>query len=228
MSEKEQTGEAAETAAANGAETAAETPREDAKETAEETDQTESPAEDPTEALRGELAAEKDRNMRLLADFDNFRRRVTREKNETYQRATESAIAEFLPILDNFDRAIGQAPAAGDPFADGVRMVYEQFANVLAKTGVTPIPSVGEPFNPEIHEAIAYQPSPNAPEGQVIYEAKRGYRMGDHVVRPASVIVSSGAPKTEPPPADAEDKAGDAEPAGAAEAQTELKAEKEN
>ena len=205
MSEKEQTGESAETAAAIGAEEAAEELREEAQGTAQGTAQEaepeDKPAEDPSEALRGELAAEKDRNMRLLADFDNFRRRVTREKNETYQRATEAAIVEFLPVLDNFDRAIAQAPAAGDPFADGVRMVYEQFSNVLAKAGVTPIAAMGEAFNPDIHEAIAYQPSPDAPEGQVIYEAKRGYRMGDRVVRPASVIVSSGAPKTEAAPA---------------------------
>ncbi len=204
MSEKERTEESAETAAATGAETAAEETREATQETTQEAAQnTESDtaqAEDPAEALRGELAAEKDRNMRLLADFDNFRRRVTREKNETYQRATEAAIVEFLPVLDNFDRAIAQAPATGDPFADGMRMVYEQFSNVLSKAGVTPIPAVGEPFNPDVHEAIAYQPSPDAPEGHVVYEAKRGYRMGDRVVRPASVIVSSGAPKSETMP----------------------------
>ena len=201
MSEKEQTGESAETAVANGAEEAAEELREEAQGAAQEAEPEDKPAEDPAEALRGELAAEKDRNMRLLADFDNFRRRVTREKNETYQRATEAAIVEFLPVLDNFDRAIAQAPAAGDPFADGVRMVYEQFSNVLTKAGVTPIAAMGEAFDPDIHEAIAYQPSPDAPEGQVIYEAKRGYCMGDRVVRPASVIVSSGAPKTEAAPA---------------------------
>ena len=112
MSEKERTEESAETAAATGAETAAEETREAAQETTQEaTQNTESEttlAEDPAEALRGELAAEKDRNMRLLADFDNFRRRVTREKNETYQRATEAAIVEFLPVLDNFDRAIAR------------------------------------------------------------------------------------------------------------------------
>ena len=230
MSEKEETEETAGTAAAADAEkAAAEEPREAAEETAEEAKQEEVPAEDPAEALRGEVAAEKDRNMRLLADFDNFRRRVTREKNETYQRATEAAIAEFLPVLDNFDRAIAQAPAAGDPFADGMRMVYEQFSNVLSKAGVTPIVAMGEAFNPAIHEAIAYQPSPDAPEGQVIYEAKRGYRMGDRVVRPASVIVSSGAPKTEAAPAEAPaDEAKAAASEETASATAEPKADKEN
>ncbi|MBQ6924802.1 MAG: nucleotide exchange factor GrpE [Kiritimatiellae bacterium] len=154
------------------------------------------------EKLKDEIAAEKDRNIRLLADFDNFRRRVAREKNETYQRAAEATIAEFLPVLDNFDRAIAQAPEAGDAFADGVRMVYGQLSDVLAKAGVTPVQALGAPFNPAEHEAIAYQPSADAPEGQVIYEAKRGYRMGDRVIRPASVIVSSGAPQAaEPAPA---------------------------
>ena len=230
MSEKEETEETAGTAAAADAEkAAAEEPREAAQEAAEEAKQEEVPAEDPAEALRGELVAEKDRNMRLLADFDNFRRRVTREKNETYQRATEAAIAEFLPVLDNFDRAIAQAPAAGDPFADGMRMVYEQFSNVLSKAGVTPIAAMGEAFNPDIHEAIAYQPSPDAPEGQVIYEAKRGYRMGDRVVRPASVIVSSGAPKTETAPAEAPaDEAKAAASEETASATAEPKADKEN
>ena len=197
-SEKEKAEETVETTATPGAEGTTEATRE----ASPEEKQTETPAEDPAEQLRADLAAEKDRNMRLLADFDNFRRRVTREKNETYQRATEATIAEFLPVLDNFDRAIAQAPEAGDPFADGMRMVHAQFADVLAKTGLTPISSIGEPFNPDIHEAIAYQPSPDAPEGQVVYEAKKGYRMGDRVIRPASVIVSSGAPKTEEAPED--------------------------
>ena len=207
MSEKEELAEeSAGRAAANDAETAAEETHEAAHEAAEEKEPENAPAEDPAEALRVALAAEKDRNMRLLADFDNFRRRTTREQNETYQRATEAAVSEFLPVLDNFDRAIAQAPAAGDAFADGMRMVHEQFSAVLAKAGVTPIPAVGEPFDPGIHEAIAYQPSHDAPEGQVIYEAKRGYRMGDRVVRPASVIVSSGAPggETTPPEAPAD------------------------
>ena len=224
MSEKEQTGENADKAAKPDAEETAEAPREDAPEASAEPEET--PVEDPAEALRKELAAEKDRNMRLLADFDNFRRRVTREKNETYQRATEAASAEFLPILDNFDRAIAQAPAAGDPFADGMRMVYGQFSDVLAKAGLTPIAAMGEPFNPDFHEAIAYQPSPDAPEGQVIYEAKRGYRMGDRVVRPASVIVSSGTLKTETSADDAaveRDKADEA-----ADTPTESKSEGEN
>ncbi len=163
------------------------------------------PADEPDEIekLKDEIASEKDRNIRLLADFDNFRRRVTREKNETYQRAAEATIAEFLPVLDNFDRAIGQAPGAGDAFADGVRMVYGQLSEVLSRAGVTPVEAIGAAFNPAEHEAIAYQPSAEAPEGQIIYEAKRGYRMGDRIIRPASVIVSSGnPPAAEPEPAE--------------------------
>ena len=205
MSEKEMDAESAETAREQEPAAAGETAPEDGVEDAEKQEREGGPEaeqqaiseEDPVEKLKGELAAEKDRGMRLLADFDNYRRRVTREKNETYQRATEAAIAEFLPVLDNFDRAIAQAPAAGDPFADGVRMVYGQLSEVLAKAGVKPIEALGADFNPDEHEAIAYQPSADAPEGKVIYEARRGYRIGDRVLRPSSVIVSSGAPAQE-------------------------------
>ena len=225
MSEKEKEAESAETEREQEpapGETAPEAGAEEAEdkegEDKTEAGQPEAAAEDPVEKLKGELAAEKDRNIRLLADFDNYRRRVTREKNETYQRATESAIADLLPVLDNFDRAIAQAPAAGDPFADGVRMVFSQFSEVLAKAGVKPIEALGADFNPADHEAIAYQPSADAPEGKVIYEARRGYRIGDRVLRPASVIVSSGAPaqaepQTEPAPADDAEK-GQGEPTG--------------
>ena len=174
--------------------------------TEEKAEEEKIPEKDPSEKLQEELAAAKEQNIRLLADFDNFRRRVTRERNETYQRATESVITDFLPVMDNFERAISQAPAAGDPFADGVRMVFDQLSAVLAKFGVTPIEAMGADFNPNDHEAIAYQPSPDAPEGQVIYQAKRGYKMGDKVIRPASVIVSSGAPAA---PAEKEDKPAD-------------------
>ncbi len=217
MSEKEMDAESAETAREQEPAAAGETAPEAGAEEAEkqegegepEAKQQAIPEEDPVEKLKGELAAEKDRGMRLLADFDNYRRRVTREKNETYQRATEAAIAEFLPVLDNFDRAISQAPAAGDPFADGVRMVYGQLSEVLAKAGVKPIEALGAAFDPADHEAIAYQPSADAPEGRIIYEARRGYRIGDRVLRPASVIVSSGAPARDEAPAGPDD--GDAE-----------------
>lgn len=144
-------------------------------------------------ALEAALAAEKDRNVRLYADFENFRRRMERERLETWGRAEHDLLADLLPVVDNFDRAIGQA--GDDPFSAGVKMVHSALLDFLKKRGVEAIESLGKPFDPAYHEAVAYQPSPDAAEGTVIYETRKGYRVGDSVLRPASVIVSSGAPK---------------------------------
>lgn len=158
----------------------------------------EAPA-DPLSKLGDELAAAKEQNIRLLADFDNYRRRMARERTETYQRAAESIYTELLPVVDNFERALAAAPAGGDAFADGMRMVYGQLKELLAKGGVEPIESLGKDFDPAVHEAIGYQPSPDVGEGKVFFEHVRGYRMGDRVIRPASVMVSSGKPGTANP-----------------------------
>lgn len=162
------------------------------------------------ETLRDELAKAKEQNVRLLADFDNFRRRTIRESSETYQRASEAIFTELLPVIDNFERALTQAPAEGDGFADGVRMLHTQLVGILEKAGVVAIDALGADFNPAEHDAIAYQPSPDTPEGKVIYQTQRGYRMGDKVIRAAMVIVSSGSP-AEAAPAEADKTA---EPAG--------------
>ncbi len=187
------------------AETASsEPPAEEQAAEAAEAPQEEAPA-DPLSKLGDELAAAKEQNIRLLADFDNYRRRMARERTETYQRASESIYTDLLPVVDNFERALAAAPEAGDPFADGMRMVYGQLKELLAKGGVEPIESLGKDFDPAVHEAIAYQPSPDVAEGKIFFEHVRGYRMGDRVIRPAAVIVSSGAPSS--PAAEAADDA---------------------
>ena len=145
-------------------------------------------------ALEAALAAEKDKNVRLYADFENFRRRMERERLETWARAEHEILAALLPVVDNFDRAMAQA--GDDPFSEGVRMVHSSLIDFLAKREVTTIATVGEPFDTAIHEAVAYQPSPDAEEGIIIYETRRGYMVGHSVLRPASVIVSSGKPET--------------------------------
>ena len=144
--------------------------------------------------LEAALAAEKDKNVRLYADFENFRRRMERERLETWARAKHEILAALLPVVDNFDRAMAQA--GDDPFSEGVRMVHSSLIDFLAKREVTTIATVGQPFDTAIHEAVAYQPSPDAEEGIIIYETRRGYMVGHSVLRPASVIVSSGKPET--------------------------------
>ncbi|MBR0056844.1 MAG: nucleotide exchange factor GrpE, partial [Kiritimatiellae bacterium] len=152
----------------------------------------EAPAPDAA-ALAAALAEEKDRNVRLYADFENFRRRMERERLETWARAERDVLSAVLPIADNFDRAMAQA--GDDPFSEGVRLVHASLLDFLKKHEVAAIETVGKPFDPAIHEAVAYQPSPGAPEGTVIYETRKGYKAGETVLRPASVIVSSGKPE---------------------------------
>lgn len=180
-----------------------------------------SPEGEPAAAsdqLQKQIDSLKEQNVRLLADFDNYRRRVARERDETYEHAKENVVSEFLPVMDNFERAISQAPAVGDPFADGVRMIFSGIKDALAKSGVAAFSAIGKPFDPAEHEAISYQPSPDADEGVVIFEVKCGYKLGDKVIRPATVVVSSGKPEAKADEA-AGEKAGEpaAEDAPAAE-----------
>ncbi len=165
-----------------------------ADEAAPQTDEAADAGASEVEALKKALAEEKDRAVRLYADFENFRRRTAKERAETYQRASAAVYEALLPVIDNFTRAIAQA--GDDPFASGVKIVFGQLSDFLKKGGVETIESVGTAFDPAVHEAVAYQPSAEAAEGIVIYETRKGYRMGDQVIRPASVIVSSGAPQT--------------------------------
>lgn len=149
--------------------------------------------------LRRELEASKDRSVRLMADFDNYRKRMNRERAEIVRRAGEDLVSSLLPVIDHFDLALQQAADASDPFVVGVRMVYDQLVSALGKEGLSRLDAVGVLFDPSIHEALAYQPSPEVAEGHVIIQTRCGYRLGDHLMRPVSVIVSSGAPQAPSP-----------------------------
>jgi molecular chaperone GrpE len=152
-------------------------------------------AAEEMETVRKELEASRDRHVRLLADFENFRRRVARDRDEMTRRAHEGLLTELLPVLDHFELALSQAPDPDSPFVTGVRMVYEQLMGILAKAGLNVIDASGTAFDHNIHEAVAVQTSAQVPEGNVIQQTRRGYSLGDHVLRPANVIVSSGAPQ---------------------------------
>lgn len=158
-------------------------------------------AQAATANLQQELDASRAQNVRLLADFDNYRKRVARERSEIVKRAGEEIVAELLPVLDHFDLALQQAADPEAPFVVGIRMVYDQLVAALGKAGLAAIQAPGQRFDPAIHDAIAYQPSPEVDEGCVLLQTRCGYRMGDHVIRPATVIVSSGPPEPEADPA---------------------------
>jgi len=153
------------------------------------------PEPDPTAKLESELAAMKDKYLRLLADFDNARKRQVREREEWIKLANEGLLKELLPVLDNLELAVSQAPAETSPFIDGVKMVTRQFMETLARQGVVCIDAVGAEFDPNIHEALSMTSSADIEANKVIQQFRRGWQLNGKLVRPAQVIVSSGKPE---------------------------------
>jgi len=145
-----------------------------------------------------------ERYLRLQADFENFRKRVLREKDELYSRANEDIIQELLPVLDHLEMALAAAGEhKGDPVVEGFRLVGEQLRNALKKFGLTEIESAGCEFDPNVHEAIMHMPSDEVEENHIVSDARKGYMLGSRLLRASQVVVSSGAP------ADAGDAAAD-------------------
>ncbi|MEK4144162.1 nucleotide exchange factor GrpE [Paenibacillus sp. FSL L8-0493] len=132
------------------------------------------------------------RALRAQADFDNFRRRTQKEKEELAQYATSKLLTELLSVLDNFERALVTTPAnpESEAFAKGVNMIFRQLDGVLKAEGLTAMETVGQPFNPEYHQAIMQVESEEYEEGIVTEEVQKGYLLKDRVLRPAMVKVS--------------------------------------
>ncbi len=149
-----------------------------------------------------EARAAHDRYLRALAELDNTRKRAQREREEYLRFANESLLRELLPILDNFDRAIQavRTSEAVEAVVAGVELIQRELLRVLEKFGVTPFSSVGEPFNPERHEAVARVPATDHPEMTVVEETRRGYLLNGRVLRPAQVTVA--VPSAEPSTSD--------------------------
>lgn len=153
------------------------------------------------EELRGlqkDMLEYKDKYLRLLADAENSRKRLQKERQEISRYATENLIVDFLRPLDNLENALRFAQDMSDEvrnWAFGFQMILTQFRDVLAQHGVTPFDSVGKPFNPHDHEAIEMVESTDYPPGVIIEENVRGFRMGDRVIRVARVKVAK-APET--------------------------------
>jgi molecular chaperone GrpE len=144
------------------------------------------------EAKTREAESLQDKNLRLVAEFDNARKRAARERDEYTRFANESVIRELLPVLDNFDRALLAAknePGAGAVTA-GIELIQRELLRVLEKFGATPFSSVGQPFDPERHEAVARVPTTEQPEMTVVTETARGYLLNGRVLRPAMVSVA--------------------------------------
>jgi molecular chaperone GrpE len=155
---------------------------------------TDESAASETEKLRAERDALLDRLARLQAEFDNARKRAVREQQEFREYAAADVIKNFLPILDSFERALR---AGGDSnsndFRSGIELIYRQFQDALQKIGVQPIVSVGQPFDPRVHEAVEMVDTSEVPDHHVLDELQRGYKYKERLLRPAMVRVARNA-----------------------------------
>jgi len=142
--------------------------------------------------LRKQADENYQRYLRTQADFDNFRRRARQEKEDLAKYASQKLVESLVPIVDNFDRAIQVSKDTQDfdGLVKGIDMVYRQFEGVLQSEGVKQIDSVGQPFNPEFHQAVMQVESDEYEEGIVVEELQKGYMLNDRVIRPAMVKVS--------------------------------------
>jgi molecular chaperone GrpE len=160
---------------------------------AAETDQNET--EDPMAGLQADLDRFRDLALRSQADFENYKKRTAREKDEAIKYANSSLLQRLLPIVDNFDLGLAAARSEGEnsPIFSGMSLVLKQLNDFLVDNGLQSIDAVGKKFDPNLHEAIAHEPSREVPEGSVIRQTRRGYRYKDRLLRPSSVVVSSGS-----------------------------------
>jgi len=139
----------------------------------------------------------KDRALRLAAEMENLRRRTQRDVADARSFGIANFARDMLAVSDNLQRALQAAEQGGDieQLVQGVQMVFQQFHDVLAKYHIEVIPAVGQPFDPNLHEAVQQMPSNEHPPMTVLHEVERGYRLHDRIVRPSKVIVSSAAPQ---------------------------------
>jgi len=147
-------------------------------------------------AARDDARSAQDRWMRERADLENFKKRNAKERQDAVRFGNESLLRDLLPVVDNLERAVGAASGGGNgnSLAEGVELVLKAFIDALQRNGVERVPAKGAPFDPAVHEAVAYVESPSHPAQQVIEEHQAGYRLNDRLLRPAMVTVSKGRP----------------------------------
>lgn len=143
------------------------------------------------EKLAGQLAALNDQHLRLAAEYDNYRKRTTREKETIYQDAKLDTIAKFLEVYDNLERAVTQAGDDDNVHKKGMEMIFHQLQGILEKLGVTVIDPAGQPFDPERHNAVMHVDDENLGENVVAQVFQKGFLLGDRVIRFATVQVAN-------------------------------------
>jgi molecular chaperone GrpE len=156
-----------------------------------------SDAEDPMAGLQADLDRFRDLALRSQADFENYKKRSAREKEQAIKFANSSLLQRLVSIIDNFELGLAAAKEQGEtsPIYSGMVLVQKQLNDLLAENGLQSIEAEGKKFDPNEHEAIAHEPSDEVPEGNVVRQTRRGYRFKDRLLRPAKVVVSSGRGK---------------------------------
>ena len=148
----------------------------------------ETPSE--TDSLKEQLSQLNEKYVRMLAEYDNFRKRSQKEKDAIYPRATADTVEKFLPIIDNFERAMS-APCADETFKKGMDMIFQSFMNTLKSLNVEMIGQAGETFDPQLHNAVMHIEDDKYGENEIVMVLQKGYRIGDRVVRYAMVQVAN-------------------------------------
>lgn len=146
-------------------------------------------AEDELGRLRAELAEQRDRAIRVLAEFENYRKRTERERRDERRYAGLTAFSEFLDVIDNLSRAL-EAGGDAEDLRSGVRLIHRQMEELLRRHGVEPIEAEGRPFDPALHEAVSREEDPEVEEPTVRRVLQTGYRMHERLLRPAVVVVA--------------------------------------
>ena len=135
-----------------------------------------------------------ERLLRTTADFDNFKKRAAREKQEAIRYANEGVLEKLVPVLDNFDAALSAAQTSSADGAQslqtGVAMIFQQLKKALAESGLEEVDATGQTFDPNLHEAVSQQESADVPEGGVLQQLRKGYKLRDRLLRPATVVVA--------------------------------------
>ena len=161
--------------------------------TPEQTQTREEELEAALEAAKAEASANWDKYLRERAEMENYKKRIERTYADLSKRSRKELILKFLTPIDNLDRALSfdTDKADAQSLTKGLQMVHSQFKDLLASEGVTEIKTVGEQFDPNLHEAIATEPAGDRPENEIVAEIQKGYRVGDEMLRPARVKVAS-------------------------------------
>ncbi|MBR2590404.1 MAG: nucleotide exchange factor GrpE [Clostridia bacterium] len=137
-----------------------------------------------------QLKAKDEQFLRLAAEYDNYRKRTAKEKEETYQNATAQVLTEFLEVADNFERAM-KAESELEDYKKGIEMIFTQFSDKMQKLGAQPFGEAGESFDPELHMAVSHVEDETKGEGEITEVYQKGYKLGDKVIRHAMVIVAN-------------------------------------